>query len=277
MNRRTAGTLLLFHILLAGLIFCCLVSAQEVAPAQRIYGTWYTTPLGNPATDPIRHEFRHNSDTGKDEMVVTRICQQGEYNSVIAKAVSPIEVSESTIRILKSATRTEGQGESECKASITAGSWGYLITSDGNRISVTDPGGVPDMFELARQDAAKNELLPSSIFGTWLLPTRYEHGATIQIKLIFYDAGSENHGKIREISTCEKANDKLQSQVDARVRISKGEITILDAASHDEVSGPMTCRATISAGALHYVLSPTGGTMVLSKPGAPSTTLTREQ
>ena len=143
MNRRTAGTLLLFHILLASLIFRCLVSAQEVAPAQRIYGTWYTTPLGNPATDPIRHEFRHNPDTGKDEMVVTRICQQGEYNSVIAKAVSPIEVSETQYGSSRSGDVNQGQGDSECKASITAGSWEYLITSDGNQISVTDPVACP--------------------------------------------------------------------------------------------------------------------------------------
>ena len=271
-----AGIFLLLAGLVVGLVFLSTSLAQNPIYSQRLYGTWYTYPLGNPNTDPIRHEFRHNSSTGKDEMVVVRICA-GDNTAVIARAAAPIEVSENSIRILKSVSQSEGQGSSECKASVDAGTLGYVLSPKGDRLSITNPGGVPDMFELARQDQAKNELIPASVYGTWLLPLQEEHGATIQIKLIFYDSASENRGKLREISVCSKQNDSLTSQVDARVRISKSDITILERASHQENSGPFTCQANITAGTLHYVLAPTGGTMVLTKPGQPPLTLTREQ
>src|SRR5579863_9848156 len=32
----------------------------STATSEYLYGTWYSYPLGNPDTDPIRHEFRHN-------------------------------------------------------------------------------------------------------------------------------------------------------------------------------------------------------------------------
>lgn len=276
MSRGTAGVLLQVGYLIAGLILPTSVAAQSPSFAQRLYGTWFTYPLGNPDTDSIRHEFHHNPDTERDEMVVTHICQ-GDNTALIAKAVSPIEVGESTIRVLKTVSQIEGAGASECKANIAAGVLGYTISGRGDRISITNPGGVPDMFELARQDAAANELLPSSVFGTWLMPLQYEHNATIQIKLIFYKTASESRGKVREISICAKANDTLQSQVDAKMRITKNEITILDAASHEENAGPMSCKATIAPGTLHYTVSPTGGSMVLTKPGQAPITLTREQ
>src|ERR1700756_3383522 len=78
-------------ILLAGLCvaFQGTQASQTSQPAATspdyLYGTWYSYPLGNPDTDPIRHEFRHNQATNKDEVVVMRICQ-GSYRAVIAKA-----------------------------------------------------------------------------------------------------------------------------------------------------------------------------------------------
>jgi hypothetical protein len=275
MSRGTAGASLLL-MLATSLVVSSPVAAQKSSFAQQIYGTWFTYPLGNPSTDPIRHEFRHNASTGKDEMIVTRICG-GDYTSKIAKAVSPIEVTEKTIRVLKSVTQTEGEGATECKATIEAGTLNYIVSADGDRISITNPGGVPDIFDLVRQDAARNELLPSSIYGTWLMPVHYEGNMNVQIKLIFYDTASENHGKVREISICSKQNDSLKSQVDAKVRITKDEITILQTAEHQENDGPMSCTATITAGTLRYVVSPTGGSLVLTKAGQPPITLTREQ
>ncbi|MGC2111660.1 MAG: hypothetical protein WA655_19245 [Candidatus Korobacteraceae bacterium] len=271
-----AGIFLLLVGSVVGLVFVSTSLAQNPSDAQRLYGSWYTYPLGNPNTDPIRHEFRHNPSTGKDEMVVTRICQ-GDNTALIAKAITPIEITQDSIRILKSVSRSEGQGSSECKVSVDAGTLGYVLSAKGDRISITNPGGVPDMFELAREEQAKNELIPASVYGTWLLPIQQQHGATIQIKLIFYDTASENRGKLREISVCSKQNDSLTSQVDAHVRISKNEITILEGVSHEENSGPFTCQASITPGTLHYVLAPTGGTMVLTKPSQPPLTLTREQ
>lgn len=276
MNRCKAGLHLLVLGYLAIWMFASPAWAQSSSYAQRLYGTWYTYPLGNPNTDSIRHEFRHNADTGKDELVITHICQ-GDYSAVIAKATAPIEVTENSIRILKSVSRTEGVGASECKASVDAGVLGYIVSADGNRISITNPGGVPDMFELARQEAAKDVLLPTSIFGSWLLPVQHDGLATVQIKLIFFNTGSNNSGKIREISTCSKANDSVVSQVDARVRITKKEIAILDDVKHAENGGPITCTASITPGTLRYVVAPTGGTMVITKQGEPPITLVREQ
>jgi hypothetical protein len=51
------------------------VVAQTATPAQQLYGTWYSFPPGNPNTDSVRHEFRHNASTGNDEMIVTRLCR----------------------------------------------------------------------------------------------------------------------------------------------------------------------------------------------------------
>ena len=271
-----AGVFPLLVLLVVGVIFQSTNVAQDASHAQRLYGTWYTSPLGNPNTDSFRHEFRHNADTGKDEMVVVHICS-GDYNAVIARAAAPIEVTENSIRILKSATRTEKQGDLECTANVDAGTLGYVISASGDRLSITNPGGVPDMFELAREEKAKNELLPTNIYGTWLFPLQEQRGATIQVKLIFYDSASENHGKVREISICSKTVDTLQSQVDAPVRISKNEIAILEGASHQKNSGPFTCTASITPGTLHYTLAPNGGTLILTKPGQPPITLTREQ
>ena len=70
-----AGIFLLIWGLSQGLIWPPQPSRRLPPFAQRLYGTWYTYPLGNPATDSIRHEFRHSSETGKDEISVSHICE----------------------------------------------------------------------------------------------------------------------------------------------------------------------------------------------------------
>jgi hypothetical protein len=272
-----AGIFLVVCCFAQGLISIAAVGGQTISFAQRLYGTWYTYPLGNPTTDSVRHEFRNNPETGNDEIIVTHICE-GEDIAVIGKVTAPIEVSEKTIKILQSASRSEKKTDgSDCQVSIDAAVWGYVIASNGDRISITDPGGVPGSFQLARQDVAGQEVLPANVYGTWLLPSHEEHGITVQIKLIFYESASKNRGKIRQISTCSKANDTVLSQADSTFKIVKDQIAILQAASHQQNSGPISCVATISPGTLHYVISPEGGTMVLSKPNAPPITLTRER
>ncbi len=262
------------------------VSGQTAAPAgknasgsfaQRLYGTWYTYPLGNPNTDPVRHEFRHNPATGKDEMIVTRLCP-GDYRSTIAKAVSPIEVSETTITVLKSATTTEKDvTNAECTATINSGMWTYELSADGNSISATNPGGVPDIFQLARQDASSAAVMASPLYGSWLLPLQEEHGAKVQIRLVFYSRAETNRGMVRQICVCSKGTNSVVSQADAEISISKSQITILQGASHEQRDGPFTCTASIAPGTLRYVVSPNGATMKLSKPGQPPMTLTRER
>ena len=272
-----AGVHLLVWSLAQSLI-CSPATVAQTAPfARQLYGTWYTYPLGNQATDSVRHEFRHNSETGKDEIIVSHICQ-GDDIAVIARVTTPIEVSENTIKILQSAAGSEKEtGGSDCQASIDSAVWGYVISSNGDRISITNPGGVPSTFQLARQDVADDATLPVSVYGIWLLPVHQEHGNTVQIKLIFYESASPGRGNLRQISTCSKANDSVLSQVDSTFKINKDQITILEAASHAVRNGPISCLATIAAGTLHYVVSPEGGTMVLSKPGASPITLTRER
>lgn len=272
-----AGILLLLVCSVSSSICPPAVVAQTVSVAQRLYGTWYTFPLGNPATDSIRHEFRNNSETGTDEMIVSHICQ-GDYLAVITKIAVPIEVSEKTIRILKAASRSQKQPDgSECQASVEAGVWDYVISPKGDRISITDPGGNPVRFQLARQDVVTEEVPPPSLYGSWLLPTHVEHGNMVGVKLIFYESADPDQGNIREISTCSQANESLVSQANSKFKITNDQIEILQAASHLERNGPISCEATISPGSLHYVVSPDGGTMTLSKPGGPPLILTRER
>lgn len=269
----------------AGLLLCCLASgimlawpaaAQTAVPAQALYGTWYTYPLGNPNTDSIRHEFRHNAGSGKDEMIVSRICQ-GDYRAVIARAISPIEVSENTIRIAKTVTDSEkGEMNSVCQVSIEAGVLTYSVSSDGNRISLTNPGGTPDMFDLARQDASSEAVLAPSLFGTWSFPPLADHGATVQVKLVFYTTGDSERGTVRQITSCSKTTTTLMSQVDSAIRVGKDEITILQTVSHDQQDGPFSCKATIRAGTLHFAISANGATMTLTAAGDKPLVLTRD-
>ena len=251
--------------------------AQTTNFPQQFYGTWYTYPLGNPRTDPIRHEFRHNATTGKDEMVVSRFCP-GDYRTVTARAVAPIQISETTIQVLKSASDTqEGEGHSLCRASIDAGVLNYSFSDDGNRITITNPGGNPDILELARQDPETESMLQSRIYGTWRLPSQEGQNIRVETRLVLYRGAEGGKGGVRQIVSCWKGDESLLSEVDSGMSLAKDQITILESASHDERDGPFVCTATITAATLHYVISPDGSIMTLTVPGQKPLVLTRER
>jgi hypothetical protein len=248
----------------------------EAQAVQYVYGTWYVYPRGNPTTDPVRYQFRHNTSPAKDELIVTRMCQ-GSYRAVIARAVSPVKIAQSTIRVLKPATDTQkGELNSECKAGVEPGLWSYTISADHDRLTVTNPGGTPDIMELARQDAASGTALPSNLYGTWLLPMQTERDTQVQIKLIFYASADPTKGKVRQIATCSKGNDTLISQADSDIRVNGDELRIMAAASHVQRDGPFVCKVTITPGTLHYELSPTGDIMTLTSAGGGSLRVTRQ-
>lgn len=271
------------RVVFLSVCFACLtllgsaLLAQTPGFAQLLYGMWYTYPLGNPNTDSVRHEFRHNSATGRDEMIVTRLCP-GDYRAVIARAVSPIEVTETTIRVLKTVIDKEkGEHDSICLADVQAGVYTYIISPDKDRVSLANPGGMPDMIELARQDAASESLLPSNLYGTWLAPLQQNQNVKIQVRLVFYSSGDSKRGKVRQIMVCSKGNDTLVAQVDANITVAKDQITILDSETNEKDDGPFTCTATITSGTLHYVVAPNGATITLNKPGERAVVLTRER
>jgi hypothetical protein len=236
---------------------------------------WYTYPLGNPATDPIRHEFRHNPATSQDEMVVTRMCN-GDYRSVIARAVSPIEISENTIRVLKAASDVEpGVGTAQCRVSIKAGQMSYTLSADGNRLTFTNPDPKTGVLELARQDETRESVLAPSLYGNWLLPPHVENSATIQVRLVFYNSPDSGRGTVRQIASCSKGTSSLFSRVDSAIKITLDEVTFLDSASHVERDGPFLCTASIHPETLHYVVSANGETLTLSRAGQKPLLLTR--
>lgn len=264
-------------LLFLALVFPRLALPQAAAPAQRLYGTWYTYPLGNPNTDPFRHEFRHNAATDKDEMIVTRLCV-ADYGTVTARAVSPIEVTQDTVKILKSAYASErAQGNALCQAGIEAAVLGYSFSEDGTHVTLTNPGGSPDILELARQDVATEAVMPPNMYGTWLLPSRDEEGTRMQIRLVFYSTAESQHGKLRQISTCSKGNDSLISEVNADINVVADKITIVESASHEERNGPFSCKAIITAGTLRYAIAPNGATMTLWASNGKPMLLTRER
>lgn len=262
-------------------VLVCIIDGSATAQtsnySQPFYGSWYTYPLGNPNTDPIRHEFRHNATTGKDEMVVTRICP-GDYRSVTAKAVSPIQISEDTIEVLKSASDVrEGEGRSSCRANIEAGTWSYSFSDDNTQVTLTNPGGNPDMLLLARPDAVTESMLQTRIYGTWLLQAGEGKESRSETRLVFYRGSDPNQSSLRQIVSCSRGNQSLLSQVDSTISVDKEQITVLESASHQESDGPFVCTATISAATLHYSISPDGTIMTLSKSGQKPLVLTRER
>jgi hypothetical protein len=259
---------------------CALQETPSPVPAptdsQSVYGTWYSYPPGNPETDSIRHEFRHNRATNKDELIVTRMCR-GDYRAVIARAVSPIEITDSTIRVLKNASATEkGELNSVCTISIQPGLWSYTLSPEKNRMTITNPGGKPDIMELARQDATSSNDLPVTLYGTWSMPVRWDRDTNVLIKLVFYGSADPAKGTVRQIATCMKGNDTLTSQVESEISVSERTITILKSTSHTQKDGPFNCRVNITAGTIRYSLSPTGTTMTLTSPGGEPLRLTRE-
>jgi hypothetical protein len=249
-------------------------NTTDAQATQYVYGSWYT--LGNPVPDPLRHQFRRNPSTNKDELIVTRLCQ-GSYRAVIARAVSPVVITQNTIRVLKAAADTEqGELNSECKASVEPGLWSYTMSAEHDRLTITNPGGTPDIIELARQDAAASIVLPTNVYGTWFLPMQTERDTQVQIKLVFYSGADPTKGKVRQIATCSKGNDTLVSQADSEIRVSADEIKIMSAASHVQKDGPFVCKVTITPGTLRYQLSPTGDIMTLtSAEGGGSLKVTR--
>jgi hypothetical protein len=259
-----------------GWLITAAASAQTASFASQFYGTWYPFPLGNPDTGSIRYEFHHNAATGKDEMTVARTCP-GQYRSPIAKVIAPLEISENTIRVLKGGSDAQaGEGDSVCRISVAAAVMSYTISEDGTRITLTNPGGNPDILELARQDAVNGSLLPANFYGSWLLPPFDQKDARIQIRFVFYNNADTNKTDIRQVMSCSKGNSSLIAEVESAITVAKDEITILDSASHEEREGPFICKATLSAATLHYVLSPNGEIMTLSKPGDKPLVLTRE-
>jgi hypothetical protein len=254
--------------LLAG---CCIAlpapqdsEGAKATASDYLYGTWYASQSGNPDTNSIRHEFRHNQATNKDELVVIRICQ-GSYRAVIARATSPIEVTQSTIRILKGASdKQSGELNSECKISVDPGLWSYTVSEDHNHLTITNPGGTPDILDLTRQDAAASSLLPSNVYGTWSLPIQLDQKTQVQVQLVFYAGADPTKGKVRQIATCTKGNDTLVSQAESDIRVSPDRIEILNPASHVQKAGPFTCKVTITPGTLRYEIARTGNTMTLT-------------
>lgn len=257
--------------------YCTSQAAQAPEDvSQYLYGTWYSYPPGNPQTDPIRHEFRHNRAADKDEIVVTRLCP-GDYRAVIARAASPVQLTSSTIRVLKHAADTEkGELGAECKSSIEPGLWSYTISDDHNHLTITNPGGTPDIMELARQDAATTSLLPATLYGTWTFPIQNSGDLKKEVRLVFYNNADSVEGKVREMASCVKGNSALSSQVEANIRVSADVITILNSASNSQKKGPFTCEVTITAGSFHYAVSPSGSTMKIRGDTGPSMTLTRQ-
>jgi hypothetical protein len=276
MTRLAAATCLALWCLAIATLLTFPLSAQTPHSGQSLYGTWYVYPRGNPNTDPLRHQFRHNASTGKDEMIVTRLCP-GDYRAVIARVVVPVEISTTSIKIPKSESDTEKVDlNSVCQVGVVAGTMSYTMADTGDQVSITYPGGTPDTFQLVRQDAASEAILPASLYGTWSFPLMMDNGAAVQIKLVFYNSGDSDRGMVRQIATCSKANTKLLSQVDSPIRIVKDQISILKTASHEQQDGPFSCKATITAGTLRFSVSSNGATMSLTKGGERPLVLTRD-
>ncbi len=273
-DRRRVSTVVLPLILVA--LLATAVWPQDPNFAQKLYGNWYTYPHGNPKTDATRHEFWHNNANGSDEMVMTRSCM-AESRVVSAKAVSPIEVSEDTIRVLKSASDAQPiQGTAMCEVSINAGVLGYSFSEDGEHLILTEPGGNPDYLELARDIKASEAPVPQRLYGTWLLPPINSKEMRLQIRWVFYRT-AERQDKVRQIAVCTKGNDSLVSHIDSEISLSPEQIKIVQSASHTEGGGSFTCQASISSGTWRYTLAPTGLTLTLYAAGAKPVTLTREQ
>lgn len=267
---------LVVSALAPGWLITASASAQTAPFANQFYGVWYPYPLGNPSTGSIRYEFHHNAATGKDEMTVTRTCP-GEYRSPVAKVVAPIEIAENTLKVLKGGSDAQaGEGDLVCRISVTAAVMSYTISEDGTRVTLTNPGGNPDILDLARQDAVNGSLLPTNFYGSWLLPPFDEKDARIQIRFVFYNSADTNKSNVRQVMSCSKGKNSLIAEADSAITVGKDEITILDSASHEERDGSFICKAALSAATLHYVLSPSGEIMTLSKPGDKPLVLTRE-
>jgi hypothetical protein len=257
------------------LLLLSISSWAQTATAPKIYGTWHTYPLGNPSTDPVRHEFRHNSATNSDEMIVTRACA-AENRVVVAKAVSPIEITQDTIKVLKTVSDTEPiQGTSSCQADIHAGTLGYSFSDDGEHLILTDPGGNPDILELTPDTNTGEEQVPQRLYGTWLLPPVNGKEMRVQVRWVFYTT-AEHQDRVRQIAVCSKGNDSLVTQVDSDINVAGDKIRILQSGSRQQQAGDFICKASLVATTWRYSISSTGLFLTLYTEGAKPLTLTRE-
>jgi len=249
---------------------------QDAIFSQKLYGVWYTHPAGNPYTDALRHEFRHNSTTGKDEMVVSHTCAAGA-RIVVAKAVSPIDVTEDAIRVLKSASDAVPlQGTADCEANIVLGQFSYSFSEDGEHLILTQPGGNPDYLDLVHETKADDSSVPQRLYGTWLLPPIDGKEMRVQVRWVFYST-AEHEGRVRQIAVCSKGNESLVSHVDSDISVSKDQIRVLQSASNQQQEGSFVCKASILPATWRYALSPSGVTLTLYVEGAPKPLiLTRE-
>lgn len=248
--------------------------SQESTYAQKLYGDWYTYSGGSSNADSMRHQFRHDKSSSHDELVVTRLCRI-ESHAIVAKAVSPIEISEDTIRILKSATDVQPiEGASACEVSISAGVFNYSFSEEGHLV-LTNPGGNPDYLELARDAKASGRTVPKKIYGTWLLPPFEGKTMRMQVRWVFYTT-ADRQDKVRQITVCHQGNNSLVSHVDSDLSISDESIKVLQSASHQELEGAFSCEAKIEAATWHYSVAPDGTSVTLSGNGAKPILLTRE-
>jgi hypothetical protein len=245
--------------------------------AQKLYGTWYSNPDGNPSTQAMHHQFRHNSVTGSDEIVLSRICVL-DGKPVTAKVVSPIEITDDTIRVLKTAYDSQHGRENTptCDASIDAGVFSYTFSEEDERLTLTNPGGNPDMLDLVRQQGAGQEATPAqSLYGSWLQPTANSKEFQMQTRYVFFTT-ADHHDTLREVAVCSKGNDSIVADVDTEVTITKDRITIPEAATKEQHQGMFACKVTIPAGTWRYTVGPGGLTLSVSINGGKPVTLTRE-
>jgi len=243
--------------------------------SQKLYGTWYPYHLGNPYTDGLRYEFRYNAATATDEMTVSRVCP-GDNRAVIAKASSSIEISENTIHVLKAASDSEpAQGNSVCQISVQPAALNYSLSEDGGGLTITNPGGSPDIVELTRQNPDSGPTSPQALYGTWVSPPLNTKEMQVQTRFVFYST-VEHQDKLRQISICTKGNDTVVSHVDSNVTIDKDRITILENVSHEQPARNFICTASIAAATWHYSLAPGGVAMDVSIGNSKPVKLTRE-
>jgi hypothetical protein len=268
-NARASLLVFGFAVLLLSPGWC-----QETTYSQKLYGNWYTYPRGNPNTDPVLRQFRHDKAASRDEIVVIRQCPL-ESRVVVAKAVSPIEVSEDTIRILRNDSDIQPtQGTSVCEASVSAGVYSYSFSEDDHLV-LTNPGGNPDFLELAREDKTGGPAVPQKLYGTWLLPPFEGKTMRMQVRWVFYTT-AERQDRLRQITVCNQGNDSLVAHIDTDINIGDDSLKVLQSASHQEQQGAFSCEARIEAATWRYSVAPGGMSVTLSGNGAKSIILTRE-
>ena len=208
-------------------------------------------------------------------MVVTRTCATGTHIAV-AKAVSPVEITEDTVRVLKSASGSEPiEDAAVCEISITAAMLSYSFSEDGEHLILTDPGGNPDYLELARDTKADD---------TWLYPSALTaHGCCHRLrarKCEYKSAGCSKDGqrqdRVRQIAVCSR-DQSLVSHVDSDISVNKDLIKVTQSASNQQQEGSFICKASILATTWRYAISPSGLNLTLYAEGAKPLILTREK